>query len=290
MKIPKILDDVEINEEQIKALDTFFKEWHEEIESKVKATYVESSKDLISKKDGQKAFDIFYKEAEAAFNLAKKDYQEAFNLGIGDVKNQYTETMSKAMQDIYTDLELRVSEDFKKSPEYAAFESVKNAIAPVVMTEDQTAALKKLDEIKVREETILEDQKELGKQKAINTLLEDFPVEYKETVKKFIGKAITEEEVYERFNAMAEMIDHGGIKINEKKKSPKPVAKVEKKKGIKTKTILESKKVEKKVKTNKGKGKPIFESKTVEPKPVKEKKGKESYDDSLIALAFPQLG
>ena len=291
MNIPEILKGIELNEEQIKALDGFFKEWSESLTADIKKQYSENG-EMMPRAIAKAAFDKMYENAEAGFELARKQYKRAFNEAIKDEQNKYTESMAKAMQDVYSDIEVRVKKDFQESVEYKAFENVRNAIAPVALTESQKESIEKIKEYEAKEAALEEEKKTFSKEKAIATLLADFPKEYTETVKNFISKAVTEEEVYERFNVMVEMIDKGGVS-KEGKKTDGPTAvteakaAAEKHKGTFRRKIMESKAAAE----NKG-AKPVFESATTaEPKSTEKPKtpGLSKFDEALINMAFPQM-
>lgn len=305
MKIPEILSKVNLDEEQIKALDTFFKEWTEEIktaerkkavtEAKIPEGYVKTEDAEkafnLFKKDAEKAFDLFNEDAEKAFDLAKTEWHEEFNQILEDKQTQYTESFAKAMQDVYEEIESRVRNDFQTSEEYRAFQVVKKAVLPVILTEDQKEMLDKINDMERKEAMLAENEKELNKQNAISTLLADFPSEYVETVKKFVSKAVNEEEVYSRFNEIVELIDKGAVNKNGKPavtiESVEPAAK-----AVFKRKIQQSKRAAEK--PQKASAKPVFESTTgAEKKPVKEelkknKLGLTQFEDTIISLAFPR--
>jgi hypothetical protein len=305
MKIPEILSKVNLDEEQIKALDTFFKEWTEEIktaerkkavtEAKIPEGYVKTEDAEkafnLFKKDAEKAFDLFNEDAEKAFDLAKTEWHEEFNQILEDKQTQYTESFARAMQDVYEEIESRVRNDFQTSEEYRAFQVVKKAVLPVILTEDQKEMLDKINDMERKEAMLAENEKELNKQNAISTLLADFPSEYVETVKKFVSKAVNEEEVYSRFNEIVELIDKGAVNKNGKPavtiESVEPAAK-----AVFKRKIQQSKRAAEK--PQKASAKPVFESATgAEKKPVKEelkknKLGLTQFEDTIISLAFPR--
>lgn len=304
MKIPEILNTINLDEEQIKALDTFFKDWTEDIKASTKKEMISESKipkGYIKKKDAEKAFKLYgedaekafklyEKDTEKAFDLAKTDWQEEFNTILEDKQDQYTESMAKAMQDIYEEIESKVKKDFEVSEEYKAFQKVKDAIIPVTINESQKQMLEKIQDMERKEVILEENERELSKNVAINALLKDFPQEYTETVRKFISKAENEEEVYERFNTIVEMVDKGGIKqavetaatfeevATEPKAKPTFARKTKQPKHAaapKKRTVA-----------------PVFESATgSEKKPAEVKKNKlglSKWEDTVINLAFPQ--
>lgn len=301
MNIPEILNGIELSEEQVAALDQFFKEWSEGLATRIRSEFSEGEKkDMIPRAVAKLAFENLYQNAEKGFELARRQYKRAFDMAIKDERAKYTESMASAMQDIYADIETRVKKDFQESAEYKAFKTVRDAIAPVMMTEEQKAAVAKLAEIEAKEAALEEEKKQMSREKAISALLADFPKEYAETVKKFISKAQTEDEVYERFNAMVEMIDGGAIKkedgeapaaksqVAEADSSTEKKAAAERNSGRFRRKIEESKKA-----AEKTGAKPVFESATApEPKDGKGKKDDgvmSEFDKTLIGLVFPQL-
>jgi len=302
MRIPEILNTINLDEEQIKALDTFFKDWTEEISTSVKKEFIGEGKvpkgymkkvdaekafDLYTK-DTEKAFELYREDTEKAFDIAKQDWQEEFNQILETKQGQYTESMAKAMQDIYEEIEVRVQKDFQTSEEYSAFQKVKEAIIPVTITESQKQMLDKIKGMEEKELILEQNEKELSKSVAINTLLQDFPQEYVETVRKFISKAVDEEDVYSRFNTIVEMVDKGVI--NQNGKATTTFESVEPKtKAVFKRKIEQSKQA---AAAPKQSAKPVFESATGKEKaPVekpKNKVGLTAFEDTIINLAFPK--
>ena len=303
MKIPEILSTINLSDEQTAALDTFFKEWTEDIKAKskqelttesvvpegyIKKENAEKAFDLYTQ-DAEKAFELFKEDSEKAFDLAKTDWQEEYNVMLEEKQAKYTETMAKAIQDIYEEVETRVSNDFKSSGEYKAFQKVKEAIIPVTITESQKEILEKVRAYEEREITLAQNEKELSKKQAIEILLQDFPQEYAETVRKFISKAGTEDEVYERFNTIVEMVDKGVI--NQNGKAVTTFESVEPRtKAVFKRKIEQSRQAAEKPKTKTSA--PVFESATnPEKMPTekpKNKVGLTAWEDTVINLAFPK--
>jgi len=293
MKIPEVLSNINLEEEQVKALDQFFESWAKDMKASIeedltKKGKIKPSKNMISKKDAEKAFNLFKEDTEKAFNLAKQEWQKEYSELVEEKEQQYTESMAKAMQDIYEELEARVQDDFKHSPEYKAFEQIKSAVLPVVISEDQKELLEKIKNIEEKEQLLEQEQKTLSKDQVISTLLQDFPKEYSETVKKFISKAKDEEEVYERFNTIVEMIDKGAITTNGQiSESEEPIS--PDKKAIFKRKIKQSKQAS----GRKTSVRPVLESATgKERKPVQKKKdgksGLTSFEEQVLRMAFPQ--
>jgi len=308
MKIPEILNSINLDEEQIKALDSFFADWTEDIKASVKKELVTEGsipegyikKDDAEKafelytQDAEKAFELYREDTEKAFDLAKTDWEEEFNQQLEEKQNKYTESFAKAMQDIYEEIEVRVKNDFQVSEEYKAFQKVKEAIIPVTISESQKEILEKLKNHEEREAVLEANEKELSKNQAINTLLQDFPVEYVETVRKFISKVSTEDEVYERFNTIVEMIDKGVINKNGKATVTNEEVIEPATKAVFKRKIQQSKQQAAAVVPQKRQNaKPVFESVSgkKDTKPVevpKNKVGLTPFEDTIISLAFPK--
>jgi len=222
--IAEVLQDIELSDDHVKALDEFFEghtqqireqvteelreEITEEVKSEVEITREDAERAFeLFEADCEKAFELFEKDAEKAFELFESDAEKAFELGIEDVQKEYTENMTKALQDIYEDIEERAKSDVMESKEFKALEQVRKAIAPIVLTEDQKELLDEIEKVRAEKEALAEEKQVIERAKIIDTLMADFPEKYEEAVRKFIESAKTEDEIYERFNTMCEMIE-----------------------------------------------------------------------------------
>ena len=306
MQIPEVLNSIELTDEQTQALDKFFEEYSNNLKAKYSSEVDKEAIEKIAKdkarkalqafaEDAEKAFELFEKDAEKAFDLFAEDADKAFTLFQEEKVNEYTEITAKAIQDIYEEIEAKVKDDFVYSEEYQAFKKAKEAMIPVIISEDQKEMLDKLKEIKEKEAMLEEAEKDLSRSAAINTLLKDFPEKYYETVKKFISESKDEEEVYSRFNTIVEMIDIDSASF----KQPVVEEVVDKEKTERIKRILKKRRdeaaalVEEKQKETKAE-KPIFESTSVEnnTRPETDKKKKPIFEDKdleLINLAFGKM-
>lgn len=219
MDILKALEGIDLNDEQIAALDKFFEEYKNKISADVKKQYSEGvdTEQYVLKADAdkafamfeadcEKAFDLFEKDAERAFELFEEDAEAAFNLGVEDVQKTYTENMAQALQEIYDEVNERVKKDFLESKEYKTIQKLKDLIVPLLEDTDHDLVAK-IKELSEEKEQVEIQNKELAKDKAIATLLKDIPAEYTETVKNFISAGKDEDDVIERFNSIVEMIE-----------------------------------------------------------------------------------
>jgi len=288
--LEKILGNIEITEEQIKALDIFFEDYKTKIENNVKKSITNEDKDVdlskyVLKKDAEKSFDLFYEDAEKAFDLFKKDCEKAFDLATNDLQKEYTENMTKALHEVYVDIEERVKHDFFESVEFKTLEKVKQVMAPILLNEEQKEMLDQWKTLEEEKKSLNEEKQEIKREKIISTLMKEFPVEYAEQVKTFISGAKSNNEIYERFNLIVEMIENGGdtkgVKTF-KRKTIQPVIE-EVTANIKEKKFVKKEKVS-----------PIFESESITAdKVVKPKENKfDGFDDrekAMMEILFPNV-
>jgi hypothetical protein len=223
----QIFEGIEISEEQEKALGVFFENYKEKLhkefmEEAAKNTTKESEEKVdlskyvliedaekafdLFEKDAEKAFELFESHAERAFELFEEDSEKAFNLHEEDIRNQYTENMAKAIQEIYSDVEARVKKDFMESKEYKTFEQIKSLVIPTLES-DNHELIAKIKQLSEEKEIEAEKTKKLAKDRTIAVLLKDIPAEYSETVKKFIEKGTDEDDVVAKFNAIIEILE-----------------------------------------------------------------------------------
>lgn len=113
-KFKEVFSDIEINEDQAKALNSFFEEYSRSLEKKIKAKYENAfspeKNGYIKATDAEKAFELFKKESEMAFEAYKADSEKAFEL--------YERDAEKAFELFERDAELAF-EAFEKDTEQA---------------------------------------------------------------------------------------------------------------------------------------------------------------------------
>jgi len=249
-RVKEILESKSLDEKEIKALDEFFTQYTEEVKiAERKKLGINGNEEMIPKSLAEKAFNKFNKDAETAFNLFKEDSKNAFNLFKSDsekafdlyaedLQNEYAENMVKGLQDLYSDIETRVKKDFMESKDASILNGIKRLVMPLVAAEEQQALLEEIDKLKSEKKIILEETQEVTKENIINSLVSGFPKEYAEDIKSYLVPSKNEDEIYERFSFICEMVDKGAIKpktvISEevKKVEDKKVAKKVEKKQI----------------------------------------------------------
>lgn len=258
-RVKQILESLELNEEQIKALDGFFTQYTEEVR-KSERKQLEVDGEMIPKalaekafnkfhQDSEKAFNLFKEDSKNAFNLFKSDSEKAFELYAEDLKTEYTESMIKGLQDLYTDIEERVKKDFMESKDASVLDGIKKLIMPLVAAEDQKTLLEEIEKLRNEKKQIISENENISKENVINSLVSGFPVEYSEEIKTYLNKAKNEDEIYERFSFICEMVDKGALKPNkkviseEKQEVNKPKQKKVEKKTVVSSTPIKNKRL-----------------------------------------------
>ena len=297
--ITKILSNITLTDEQIEALDQFFEGYSKKLK---KAAFMESAQEVkkvkrdaekafnLFKEDAEKAFNLFAEDADKAFQLFEKDAEKAFKLYQEDLQKEYTQYMVEAIEDLYSDIENRVKNDFMESKEWQAIDKIKSALQPLIISEDEKAMLDKLALLEQEKAALTEEKQELDRHKIITTLLTDFPAKYVESVKKFISAAKTNDEIYERFDSMLEMleIDLKDAKNYDESGDQEAMKTLTKKKSQTVKKpVIEERK---KVKRNNPYVESIFNTETKETLNKKQSRNKffTEEEEALINLVFPQ--
>jgi len=230
-ELTKVFDDIEVTEEQENAIREFFSLFAENVKEKVSSELQEQIESLneeieelkngsgeASLADAEKAFNAFQEDAEKAFNAFQEDAEKAFELFkqnaekaaelmLEDVKEEHAKQLAEAIDKLYEDIEARVQEDFKSSKEFAALKNVVKAVSSVVSTDDTKSLLEEIETLRKENEELKNNNVDLSKKEIIASLVEGFSEEHKKTMVEFLEGAKSEEEIYERFNAIASIIE-----------------------------------------------------------------------------------
>lgn len=220
MDITETLKGVELNEEQEKAMTEFLTAFAEDIKTKSladaqvineeeivkreKAKYDEELAKVVE--ENKQAFALFEEKAREAFTLFHEDSKKAFEASRNDLRNEYTETMAQALEDLFEEVEIRTKQDIFESDEFKAFETIKKVIAPMIVEGDKQSVFEEVQALRAEKNQLMAEKAESERTKVIATLLEDFPAEHSKAVEKFISNCKTVDEVYDRFNAIVEML------------------------------------------------------------------------------------
>ena len=243
--------------------------------------------------DSEQAFALFESDAESAFDLFMEEAETAGEMMSEDLKNVYAEKSMKAIEDLYESIEGEVKSAFLESEEYRALMEIKKIATPFVLEESDDELAKKIVSLSSQKETLFEEVESLKKKEIISSLISDFPVKQASIIQEFIEKGRDENEIYERFSTVIELLEEQETKgfnkeeelitsVNENvrtwKKPENKSGKInfqnfinenknKKIKPKKTEIYTEAKKYTKKTKVT-----PFFESHSVEPKEAPKKK------------------
>jgi len=301
-RVKSILETAELKDEHFKALEDFFTQYTEEVR-KSERKKLGNDGEMISKALAEKAFDKFREDSEEAFNLFKEDSknafelfkedsEKAFELYEKDLQTEYTENMIKGLQDLYTDIEERVKKDFMESKDVSILENIKKLMIPLIATDDKKELVEEIERLKNEKQEIISENENISKENVINSLVSGFPKEYSEEIKTYLEKAKNEDEIYERFSFICEMVDKGALKPEEKKdaineeitkeeisskKKKKPEANKKKKNVEKTSSIKDKKVITEEMNTG------TVKSKSVDKNDFKYFTDE---DDALISMLF----
>lgn len=212
-KLKAVFEDIEISEDQQKALDEFFEEFYENVKNNVKQEVEEEfseshtageSEDLISKEEALEALRLqkeeFLEDADKAFEKAIEDVRK-------EVAEEYSEKFTSALEEMYSTIYERVQTDFAVSEEGSALDTIKKTIQPLIVNESNEHLVTKIQSLESKLQELNEEKTELSRKELINSLISDIDESDKETVVEFIEGAKSEDEIYERFNTVMSLIE-----------------------------------------------------------------------------------
>lgn len=213
-----ILSDIEINEEQKLALDSFFEELYEsltekarqEIENEVGTLNESEANEAFElfEEDAQKAFELFNEDAERAFELFAEDAERAFELFAEDITREHSENMTRALEDLYEDLYERAKAEVLASPQFESLNKIKDILAPYIIDESNAESLlKENKKLKEALRFIHEEKEELERDQIIESLIAELPTKEKNVIRNYIEEAKTIEDIYERYNLALQLLE-----------------------------------------------------------------------------------
>jgi hypothetical protein len=217
-KLKNVLSDVEINEEQKLALDSFLEELYEslvdkarqEVESEIQSIDESEAREAfdLAMEDAERAFELFAEDAEAAFNSAMGDAEAAFNMLAEDLTREHAENMTRAIEDIYEDLFEKAKEEVLASPQFESLNKIKDILAPYILEESNSESLlKENKKLKEALRFINEEKEELERDQIIESLVSELPEKEKNVIRNYIEEAKTIEDIYERYNLAISLLE-----------------------------------------------------------------------------------
>lgn len=222
-KILKVLEGVELNEEQVAAFDEFFAEFTEKIKDETSEVYQEELDKLEEKvkvlAESNEVTDAKYspENVEKAFELYKEDIDKEHAEEVDSLRDEMSNQLAETVQSVYEDIEGRAKADLASSREMKALNLIKEALAPL-MVSDETL-LQEVNSLQEELSTLKADKDEMTREKTINALLEDIPAEFSDFVRDFISKGETEEAIYEHYETILPIIEMKIKNINEEEET-----------------------------------------------------------------------
>ena len=204
-KILKVLEGIELNEDQIKAFDEFFTEFTENVKNETSEVYQEELDKLEGKVSELTEGKYSPENVEKAFELYKEDISKENSEVITDLKEEMATQLAESVQSVYEDIEARVKQDVSQSKEMQIIENIKSAIAPLMVKDE--SLVEEVNSLQEELQTLKGQKAELTREKTIATLLEDIPAEFNTYVRNFISEGKTEDEIYERFETLLPIIE-----------------------------------------------------------------------------------
>lgn len=230
-KLASVFSEMELSDEQETALDEFFAEFYSETSKQYEEQYNEKiqtleaqleekgnhtdTSDMVSIEQAEAAAALMMEDAERAANMMVEDAEAEFiekgqailESARDDIAQEFGEKMAVMLEEAHEELYAKARSSFLESDEYKAFETAKAAIAPLIVTEDSSALLKELQDLKAEKAHLEEENFEVQKKEAIEDLIQEFSEKEQSVMRRFIEKAKTEDEIYSRFNEILESIE-----------------------------------------------------------------------------------
>lgn len=231
-ELAQLFENIEVDETQANAIKEFWSLLQESIKDQAEAEYQqeiealneeleEAKKGSGSSEEARLAFEAFEADAKVAFDTFAEDAETAAERMVEDLKEEHAKQLAEALDKLYEDIEARVTEDFKSSKEFAALTNVIKAVNTVVGTDNTKSLLEEIEALKQENESLKNNNVTLSKKDVIANLVEGFSEEHKKTMIEFMEGAKTEDEIYERFNAIASVIEGSssleGMTLEERK-------------------------------------------------------------------------
>jgi len=214
-KFKAILESLSLTDEQVAALTEAIGAVNKKATDQMTAMNEEISslKKQVESKEGSKWTDA---QIEKAFELQEADCQKAAEAMVEEARSEFAQQLAEGLHDLYEDVEKRVKKEFENSDEFKALKSVVESIAPFAGATDE-ATRKENETLRKQLDEVSKKNNALQFSEAVNELISDYTGTKKEKLKDYLEGAKSVEEVYERYAAIAEIL--------EEESSPAPSAK-----------------------------------------------------------------
>lgn len=232
-KLAEVFSEVELSEDQEKALDSFFEEFYSETSKQYEEQYeekiqtleaqleeagnhtVNDNEEMVSIEQAEAAAALMMEDAERAANLMVEDAEAEFmekgqlilETARDDMAQEFGEKMAVMLEEVHSELYDKARANFLESSEYKAFENAKNAMAPLMVNEESSALLDELRELKAQKAHLEEENFEAQKKETIEDLIQEFSKKEQKFIRSFVENAKDEDEIYSLFNKSLESLE-----------------------------------------------------------------------------------
>ncbi len=207
-KFKPILENMSFTDEQSVALSEAITALNKETIDKIAALNEEISS---LKKQSKATTEVTgYTEAhvEKAMEMLEADCEKAANAMVEEARAEFAKQLAEGLHDIYEDVEKRVKKEFENSTEFKALKAVVESVAPIAGASDE-ATRKKVEDLQKQLDEVSKEKVALQFSEAVNELIADYSGAKKDKLKDYLEGAKSVEEVYERYAAIAEILEEG---------------------------------------------------------------------------------
>lgn len=206
-KFKAILENLSITDEQSEALSEAIAALNKDTIDKI-TTMNEEISSLKKQIESSPASAYSEAQIEKAFEMLEADCEKAANAMVEEARAEFAKQLAEGLHDMYEDVEKRVKKEFENSTEFKALKSVVESIAPIAGASDE-ATRKKVEELQKQLDEVSKEKSALQFSEAVNELIADYSGTKKEKLKDYLEGAKSVEEVYERYAAIAEILEEG---------------------------------------------------------------------------------
>ena len=207
-KFKAILENMSFTDEQSVALSEAITALNKETIDKMATLNEEISS--LKKQSKAPAEATGYTEAhvEKAMEMLEADCEKAANAMVEEAKAEFAKQLAEGLHDLYEDVEKRVKKEFENSTEFKALKAVVESVAPIAGASDE-ATRKKVEDLQKQLDEVSKEKVALQFSEAVNELIADYSGAKKDKLKDYLEGAKSVEEVYERYAAIAEILEEG---------------------------------------------------------------------------------
>lgn len=198
--MPNILENIELNEQQVKAFNKELNNWK-----------AKKEKELAEKvrSEIKTEYDVKLREVKEEKEQFKKQQEEL----VEQIKSKMQQVMVKrftgALKEMYDEMKVEARKEAMNDPRLRALEEVKNVVYPLM---DETVTKGYVDELSNALKMVESKEEENDKLKAklkLKEIVSTLSPSVAEAVETFIGEASSEEEVVEKYSKLKNLVSEG---------------------------------------------------------------------------------